>query len=294
MERVVENDKLKVTVSDDGAELVSVWDKVRGVERIWSADPAVWGRHAPVLFPFEGKLVGGKYTYQGKEYSMTAHGFARDRVFQFVGSDETSITHKLESDDESLAIYPFKFQLIIRHVLKDTTVTVEWEIVNTDTEEILYGIGAHPGFTYPTGQKATDCAMKIFKDDKGTVADSLTYYLLDGSGCVVKDKLYQLALTDGVAPLTEHMFDQDALVVMDSQIAAIQLLDAEGQPYLSMDCPGFPYFGIWSKEVDKFLCLEPWQAVTDIQGHNGQLTEKQGMNRLAAGQSHSYAYDMTF
>ena len=66
MNRVFENGKLKVTVSDVGAELVSVWDKECEVERIWCGDAAVWGRHAPVLFPFVGKVAGGRYTYRGQ------------------------------------------------------------------------------------------------------------------------------------------------------------------------------------------------------------------------------------
>lgn len=51
MLHTIENDYLKVTVSDHGAELTSVYDKAQDFERIWCADPAVWNRHAPVLFP---------------------------------------------------------------------------------------------------------------------------------------------------------------------------------------------------------------------------------------------------
>lgn len=50
MNRVLENNNLKVTISDAGAELISVWDKSRNAERIWRGDSAVWGRHAPILF----------------------------------------------------------------------------------------------------------------------------------------------------------------------------------------------------------------------------------------------------
>ena len=53
----IENDVLRVSVADEGAELVSVLDKRSGEERIWQADPAVWNRHAPILFPFVGKVV---------------------------------------------------------------------------------------------------------------------------------------------------------------------------------------------------------------------------------------------
>ena len=68
--RVLENEKLKIQVSDDGAELCSVYDKVRGREALWTADPKYWARHAPVLFPFVGKVNGGHYIYEGKQYPM--------------------------------------------------------------------------------------------------------------------------------------------------------------------------------------------------------------------------------
>ncbi len=295
MERTVENELLKVTIADAGAELVSLYDKKRGVERIWSADKAVWGRHAPVLFPFEGKLIGGKYTYKGVEYSMTSHGFARDRDFEFVSADDRSITHVLKSDEASLAVYPFHFELYITHILDGDTLTVQWKVVNTDdSEDMLYGIGAHPGFTFPVGQQATDCSMRFFSDDRGTVCDKLTYYYLDASGCADTSQAFELPLKDGVTPITGDMFDKDALVVMDSQIAGAQLLDASGQVYVSMSCPDFPYFGIWSKGDLRFLCLEPWYAVTDIAGHDGYLEHKRGMNKLAAGESQEYLYTMTF
>jgi len=79
MLHTIENDYLKVTVSDHGAELTSVYDKAQDFERIWCADPAVWNRHAPVLFPFVGKVKDGAYRYNGNTYAMkTQHGFARD------------------------------------------------------------------------------------------------------------------------------------------------------------------------------------------------------------------------
>ncbi len=34
---ILENDALKITVADRGAEPVSVWDKENGCERLWTA-----------------------------------------------------------------------------------------------------------------------------------------------------------------------------------------------------------------------------------------------------------------
>ena len=77
-EHIIENDYLKVTIEDKGAELVSVYDKENNEERIWCSNPDVWNRHAPILFPFVGKVNNGVYRYNGKEYEMkTQHGFAR-------------------------------------------------------------------------------------------------------------------------------------------------------------------------------------------------------------------------
>ena len=61
----MENEKLRVQISDHGAELSSIYDKAADREAVWIGDPAFWNRHAPVLFPFVGKVNGGFYTHKG-------------------------------------------------------------------------------------------------------------------------------------------------------------------------------------------------------------------------------------
>ena len=79
MMHVLENEQIKVSVADHGAELSSVYDKENNLERLWDANPQVWNRHAPILFPFVGKVANGVYRIEEKEYTMkTQHGFARD------------------------------------------------------------------------------------------------------------------------------------------------------------------------------------------------------------------------
>jgi len=50
-EFTIENEYLKLTVTTWGAQVKSVIRKCDGVEHIWQADKAVWGYHAPILFP---------------------------------------------------------------------------------------------------------------------------------------------------------------------------------------------------------------------------------------------------
>ena len=61
MQYSIENDILRLTVDSHGAEPVSVIHKPTGAELLWQADPAVWKRHAPILFPWTGKLPGGTF-----------------------------------------------------------------------------------------------------------------------------------------------------------------------------------------------------------------------------------------
>ena len=76
----LKNQVLTVLIEDAGAQLCSV-KNTAGTEYIWQADPAVWGRHAPLLFPVLGRLKDSKYTLNGKEYTIPMHGFARDSAF---------------------------------------------------------------------------------------------------------------------------------------------------------------------------------------------------------------------
>ena len=47
----IENAKIKVTVTDMGAEMTSLILKKTGVEYLWHADPEYWTGHAYNLFP---------------------------------------------------------------------------------------------------------------------------------------------------------------------------------------------------------------------------------------------------
>lgn len=69
----IANDFLTIDISRHGAELTSIKDNLTGRERLWQADPEVWPRHAPVLFPIVGALADDQYHYAGKTYHMTQH-----------------------------------------------------------------------------------------------------------------------------------------------------------------------------------------------------------------------------
>ena len=70
MQATIHNEFLTLTVDTHGAEAVSL-KNAAGQEMLWQADPAVWKRHAPILFPWTGKLPGGTFEVNGKTYTCT-------------------------------------------------------------------------------------------------------------------------------------------------------------------------------------------------------------------------------
>ena len=66
MQATIHNEFLTLTVDTHGAEAVSL-KNTAGEEMIWQADPAIWKRHAPILFPWTGKLVDGTFARANME-----------------------------------------------------------------------------------------------------------------------------------------------------------------------------------------------------------------------------------
>src|SRR5690554_2852394 len=91
-----------------GAEISSF--VLGGTEYIWQADPEIWARHTPVLFPIVGQLKDNTYFVDGKVYHLSQHGFARDSEFKLIEQTSTKVVFLLESDPETLKAYPFSFQ----------------------------------------------------------------------------------------------------------------------------------------------------------------------------------------
>ena len=286
----IKNERLSVTIAAHGAELSSIYDKANDRELVWQADPAFWNRHAPVLFPNVGKYYGGHFTYNGTDYPMGQHGFARDTEFEQAASGENFVTYRLCADEESKKVYPFDFVLDITHRLNGNRLTVEWNVKNTDNKEMYFTIGGHPAFNVNVlpDTDFEDYSL-VFKE--GT--EKLSYVLLDAeSGTAIGDKVYELELTDSKYALKKDMFDKDALVFDGGQIEWAALALPDGKPYIALESKGFPNFGIWSKPGAPYVCLEPWCGRCDNKGFEGEISEKPGIIALKAGETFKKSYDI--
>lgn len=284
----MENERLKVTIDDLGAELVSIYDKKYDREIVWQGDPTWWKRQAPILFPNVGKYYGGEYVYHGQHYTQDQHGFARDYELERSASGQDFVTHRFVSNAETREVYPFDFELLITHRLVGNQVDVQWQVTNTGDHEMYFTIGGHPGFNVPVlpGTDYSDYALK-FADDQ----DELHYIHIDmATGTGLPDKVYTMPLTDHKYQLHKDLFDLDALVFDGGQIRKAGIVMPDGTDYVTIVCDGFPNFGIWAAPGAPFVCLEPWCGRCDNFGYEGELQDKPGINALKADEVFNKCY----
>ena len=290
--RKIENEYLCVMVDDQGAQLSSLYDKKTGRELLWSADPAVWGYHAPVLFPFVGMVNNGQYRYKGETYQIRQHGFARQSLFECTAHTDLSVTHRLTAGDETRKLFPMDFCLEVTHTLEEGSLRVGWKVTNPSPEDpLFFSIGAHPGFTVPLCEqdRKEDCFV-LFHG-----CDELKYILVDLAVTAADpDHVYTMALDNGFLKLERHLFDIDTFIFENAQIEKVSLCGSDRKPYVTVSCPGFPRFGLWTKSDEApFVCLEPWYGRLDDRGFTGELPEKTGILHLEPGRTFDASYTIS-
>ena len=283
---ILENEDLRVTVSDAGAELISVMDKKHDSERIWTGDPAVWNRHAPILFPFVGKVMEGKYRVAGREYEMkTQHGFARDMDFACVGETPVSVTHCLSATDWTREHYPYDFRLTVTHRLAGNRLFVEWAVENLGADRMYFSIGGHPGFLMPKGVQKEDCRICF------PGADTLRYRNASKAGYALPETK-TLPLKEGCAPYQADI--PDTWIFEDSQVRQVGILLPDGRPLVMLHCDEFPMLAVWANPKGPFICLEPWFGRTDDEGFRGTMDQKKGIQSLGSGEKKEIVYSVEF
>ncbi len=142
----IQNERLTATVSDFGAELISVKD-ASGEEWIWEGDPAYWDQHSPILFPYCGRFWQGLVTVNDEPCNPGMQ-FFRFLTTNGEQIDEKTVSFTLSSSAETLEKYPFPFEMKMTYTLEGDVLSVSAEVKNTGTRVMHYGYGVHPGFRF--------------------------------------------------------------------------------------------------------------------------------------------------
>ena len=282
----LQNNHLRLILQPTGAEMTSLFHLAQEKEYLWQADPQVWARHAPVLFPIVGKLKGNQYRFEGQQYTLPQHGFARDLPFELVKQSPQQAVFRLESDSTTREQYPFEFCLDVGYTLRSSAVRVSYTVTNSGDETMYFSIGAHPGF-----------AICLFPDEQiedyyleFDHAEQAARALLDGG--LFNGKMAPVLNGEAILSLDAHSFDADALVFKQLKSHKVSLKSRKSAYQIGVCYAGFPYLGIWAKPGASFVCIEPWYGLADATDFAGELPQKEGIIALQAGEKFQCHFDI--
>lgn len=275
----LENDQLRVSIRPQGAELTSVFHKLTATEHLWQAAPAVWGWHAPNLFPIVGGLLNDELHVDGETYPMKRHGFARQSLFVKTESSDSHAVFSLRANADTRAVYPYEFEFQIMYELTGDSLSITYRVVNEGDVLMYFSVGAHPAFNVPFGpDESYDDYVLEFEQDEPLITHQLSDAgLFSGETRPVPTSSRQLALSP-------HLFDQDALVFRNLKSRRVTLrYKNNNDRAVTVSFPDFPHLGIWAKPGAPFVCIEPWLGYADAEGEPRPIEQKGAIQRVDAG-----------
>lgn len=217
------------------------------------ADPGLTVRGGiPILFPICGNLPDNTYTYQGKQYQLKQHGFARNLPW-LVTEQSTdglaSLSLVLNSSDETLAVYPFDFQLAFTYQLQGNTLELKQRYTNNSHEPMPFSTGLHPYFL------ATDKSKLEFDIPASEYQDQNSQEVHSFSG---EFDLSQ----DEIDVAFKQTTDNSASATDQGRKLKISLTYSEIYSTLVF----------WVVKGKDFYCLEPWSAPRNALNTGEQLS----------------------
>jgi galactose mutarotase-like enzyme len=290
MQTRIARGRMTASIDSMGAQLSSL--TLDGHEYLWQADPTVWGKHAPVLFPIVGSLRGDTAASAAGTCTMPRHGLARINEHTVKTSSPDSVTFCFESTDETLAAYPYPFRLEMTYtVIEDDCLEQRFSVTNTGTETMPFSVGGHPAFNVPMpGSDASFADYELAFEEPWSCS---TPVIADG-GLLDYDHTTTLFTEKDTLPVTHELFANDAIVLEDVPERTVTLRDTTCDRGVRVEFPGFDYIGIWSAAGDApFVALEPWSGTATRTDEDDVMEHKQDVTMLEPGATDVRAFAIT-
>lgn len=287
MNVTIENSFFKAEISSFGAEIQHFVKKSDGTELIWNGDSSVWKNHAPILFPFVARCLGGYFLIDGKkcEYSRN-HGFARDLETKVVLQEPTKVVFELSESEETFYRFPFKFSLLTEYEVTENGLKWKITVKNNDSKPFYFGVGTHAAFSCPRNTDSSEMTIEDY-EIVFEKAEQLTGVRCNADGFLSGDgnETFIYGEKDaGIIPLNANGFGNGHLFTNYSS-EWVGLRNKKTGEIMSISTKGFPYTMIWQNTAGspQFVCIEPWHGIPDCENTDHIWENKLGMNLLNPG-----------
>lgn len=250
----IQNNNLQVAISSLGAELQSI--KKGEKEYLWQGSADSWSSKATNLFPFIGRCTDGKYIYQNNQYEMNSHGFVRNTDFQVEQISDSKIIFKTNHTNETIKIYPFKFEYQIVYELKNNSLQITHNVFNLDEKTMYFAIGGHPGFNIPFDDNLNfeDYYIEFCEEFDPKAYEIIQFNIGDLQSYPLKN--------NKILNLKHDLFDNDAIIFKNPP-KTLCIKSDKSQNSIKVTYPQMEFLAVWHtpKKQTPFVCIEPWTSI---------------------------------
>ena len=267
MMTTIQKDTLAITVSEWGAELISV--KHHGKERIWQNENGEWSGHTPVLFPVCGAC---EVRVAGKVYACPRHGFAMHERFTLTEKSENRLTYRLISDARTKELYPYDFILEVSYEIAGDELKITYEVHNPSKEELYFSCGGHDSFAL---ESEIENYELVFEKEEKFASELVTEdgYLTGESRALGVGKILDLR--------TDLLENSNSICLDRLNSRSVILREkTTGKRVAEVRFPTAQKLALWRPKGAKMLCIEPWQNLPDEVGCREEFPQKDGIIKV--------------
>lgn len=216
----------------------------------------------PILFPICGNLPANSYQIDGQKFTLKQHGFARDLPWLVTKTDtnnQASLTLTLSSNEETLKVYPFEFNLEFTYILKGNSLKIIQNFVNNSHKKMPFSIGLHPYFQV---NNKTDLIFDI------------------------PSHQYQDQQTKEIFPFNNSFdFEKDEIDAGFTYLVSDQASFTNSHQNLTISINYskiYAHLVFWTLKGQNYICLEPWSAPRNALNTGESLIELEPKTSLTA------------
>lgn len=286
MTHSISNGVLSLEVDSLGAELRSL--KLNERELLWQGDERFWTGRAPVLFPIVCGLRNDLYTLHGHSYRMPPHGFAKDKHFSLASREADQISFVLRDDEETRAMYPFRFTFTVGYALDGTSLRQEYIVQNDGDEALAFSLGVHTALNCPLN------AGECFEEYQIRFPFPITIDRRVKKDNLMTTRTRPVLRNADVLPLDYALFDEAAVALVGMPVKSLELSNTKGSYRACYRFDDYADLGIWTMRGAPFICVEPWNGYDSCVDGVDDLLQKPGILLLQPGMTRSFASTIEF
>ncbi len=258
------------------------------------------GSGIPILFPFPGRIRQGKFSFEGKDFSLPTgdgkgnaiHGFVLDRPWRVTEQLEAKIHAEFQASQDApeiLGLWPADFRLAATYEIAGDQLHTQFAVDNPGEDRLPFGLGLHPYFRLPGAHFVRDVNPRVQVPVE-------SYWELDEllpTGRVLPAS-ERGKLAQGV-PFSKTQFDDvfTGLASTDGEVRATVREPGSGLGIEIRFAEAFRECVVYNPPHREAICIEPYTCVPDA-FHLREQRHETGLRVLEPGESWSAHVTLRF